>query len=54
MDAYLPASQRRRQYDGWRAALVERRPHSPAAVGSSVTSDSQSIFGASDQSRSRS
>ena len=54
MDAHLPACEKRRQYERWRAALEERRAHSPAAAGSSVTSDSQSTREASDHRRSSS
>ena len=56
MDRYLPASQKRKQYESWRDALLERLPHSPEAVrmGSSGTIVSQSTREASDQRRSRS
>ena len=57
MDAYLPPSLRRSQFERWRTSLLERRSpkaHSPAAAGNSVTSDSQSMREASDHRRSRS
>ena len=54
MDTHLPTSGKRRQFDGWRSALLASSGYSPAAAGSSGTIDSQSTREASDHSRSSS
>ena len=53
LDDHLPVSNKRRQYERWRARLLAAS-YSPEAAGSSVTRFAQSTGEASDQRRSRS